>query len=79
MTRALEEMTANIAQMDEKLDKMALDIKANISQSLKEFTEQFGKAEQSILMVENTSSALTEKRLQVLEKKANKLKEHLHD
>ncbi len=79
LTRALEAMTANIAQMmDEKLEKMALDIKANISQSLKEVTEWVDEAEQRILVVEN-ASADTEKRLLALEKTANELMEHLHD
>lgn len=67
-------MTANIAQMmDEKLEKMALDIKANISQSLKEVTERVGEAEQRILVVENTSTD-AEKRLLALEKTANELR-----
>lgn len=46
LTRALEVMTANITQMMD--EKMALDIKANISQSLKEVTERVGEAEQRI-------------------------------
>ncbi|KAG7519086.1 hypothetical protein JOB18_000893 [Solea senegalensis] len=43
-------MTANIAQMmDEKLDKMALDITANISQSLKEVTERVAQRLEKVL------------------------------
>lgn len=52
VTKSLEAMTKNIAQMmDEKLEKMALDIKAKMSQSLKEITERVGETEQRILVV----------------------------
>lgn len=79
LTRALEVMTANISQMmDEKLEKMSLDIKDNISQSLKEVAERVGEAEQRILAVEN-ASVDAEKRLQALEKTANELTERLQD
>ena len=49
LNKALEVTTTNIAlMMDEKLEKMAHDIKNNISQSLREVTERVGEAEQRI-------------------------------
>lgn len=57
LTRALEVMTANIAlMMDKKLEKMPVDIKANIPQGLTEVIEFVSKAEQRILVVENAST-----------------------
>lgn len=74
LTKALEAMTAHIAQMmNEKLVKMALGIKANISQSFKEFTDWVGKAGQRIVVVQN-ATVDTEKHLLALEKTVTQLR-----
>lgn len=72
-------MMANITgAIDDKLEGMLHSIKTNISQHLKEISDQVEEAEGRILAVENSTSQ-AEKHIAVLTKSATELTEHLQD